>query len=49
MRNKICNLIRLSSVSANGHPRLKKNLGQKQRGNESTLTNITEASVSFLT
>ena len=36
------------TVSATGHPQLKKNLGQKQRKNESTLTNITEAPMRFL-
>ena len=29
-------------VSPTCHPQLKKNLGRKQRRNESTLTNITE-------
>ena len=34
-------LLEFLTVSATGQPRLKKNLGQKQRENESTLANIT--------
>ena len=42
-------LLECLTVSATGNPRLKKNLGQKQLENESTLTNITKAPISFLT
>ena len=35
-------LVECPTVSATGHPQLKKSLGQKQRKNESTLTNITK-------
>ena len=42
-------LLECLPVSATGHPRLKKSLGQKQSENESTLTNITKAPISFLT
>ena len=42
-------LLECFAVSATGHPQLKKNLRQKQRENESTLTNITKAPMSFLT
>ena len=42
-------LLECLSVSATGHPRLKKHLGEKQRENETILANITEASISFLT
>ena len=42
-------LLERLTLSATGHPRLKKNLGEKQRENESTLRNITKASMSFLT
>ena len=36
-------LVEYLTVSATGHLQLKKNLGKKQRKNESTLTNITKA------
>ena len=36
-------IIECLSLSVTGHPQLKKNLGQKQLKNESTLTNITKA------
>ena len=40
-------LLECLTVSAVGHPWLKKNLGGKQRENESTLTNISKAPMSF--
>ena len=42
-------LLECLAVSATGRPRLKKNLGKKQRENESNLTNIFKAPMSFLT
>ena len=41
-------LVECLTVSAIGHPQLKKNLGKKQRKNESTLTYITKAPMWFL-
>ena len=38
-------LLECLTVSATGHPQLKKILGQKQSKNESTLTNISKASM----